>query len=107
MYSFGVVLLELLCGKRPNDDFFGENKGIVKWVSGIAISSMQQRDENFDLNQIVDPRMNQSTCDYEQMKNVFDVALLCTSEFPNHRPSMRKVVELLKRNPESRSFSDR
>nr|GMD55184.1 LRR receptor-like serine/threonine-protein kinase HSL2 [Ipomoea batatas] len=105
VYSFGVVLLELLCGKRPIDDFFGENKDIVKWVSGIAISSMKQWDGIVDLNQVVDPRMNQSTCDYEQMKKVFDVALLCTSELPIHRPSMRKVVELLKRTPESRSLS--
>ncbi|VFQ58332.1 unnamed protein product [Cuscuta campestris] len=93
VYSYGIVLLELLCGRRPNDDSFGENKDIVQWVSGVAASSVEQLG---DLNQIIDPRMNQSAGDhYEEMNRVLYVALLCTSALPVNRPSMRRVVELL------------
>ncbi|CAH9148145.1 unnamed protein product [Cuscuta epithymum] len=103
VYSFGVVLLELLCGRRPNDEYFGENKDIVQWVKGILFSSEQQWG---DLDDILDPRMNQSTGDYEEIKKVFDVALLCTSVSPHDRPSMRRVVELLKSKTKSHSISN-
>ncbi|GMI86535.1 HAESA-like 2 [Hibiscus trionum] len=93
VYSFGVVLLELITGKRPNDPSFGENKDIVKWVTEVALSV-----ECGDLGvaEIVDPRMKASASDLKQMEKVLNVALICTSAFPINRPSMRKVVELLK-----------
>ncbi|CAL9002028.1 unnamed protein product [Prunus brigantina] len=113
VYSFGVVLLELITGKRPNDLSFGENQDLVKWVSEAAAASPEGAEENggdgngcfnADLSQIVDPRMDLSTCDYDEIEKVLMVALLCTSAFPINRPSMRKVVEMLNdRNP-SRSF---
>lgn len=103
VYSFGVVLLELITGKRPNDNSFGDNKDIVKWVLEIALSSPVEGSDNGigccgDLDQLIDPRMDPSSCDYEEIEKVLDVALLCTSAFPINRPSMRKVVELLKDN---------
>lgn len=104
VYSFGVVLLELIIGKRPNDSSFGENKDIVKWVlegapsskKGEGIGHITDGSSILDLNQLVDQRMNPSSSNYTEIKNVFDVALLCTSALPINRPSMRRVVELLK-----------
>ncbi|KAL7206261.1 hypothetical protein ACSBR2_019046 [Camellia fascicularis] len=34
IYSFGVVLMELVTGKRPLKPEFGENEDIVQWVCG-------------------------------------------------------------------------
>ncbi|XP_057481669.1 LRR receptor-like serine/threonine-protein kinase HSL2 [Actinidia eriantha] len=101
VYSFGVVLLELITGKKPNDDSFGEHKDIVKWVTEVALSSQEERSgvtrsPSVDLEQLIDPRMDPSTANYEEIENVLNVAFLCTSAFPISRPSMRRVVELLK-----------
>ena len=101
VYSYGVVLMELVTGKRPNDPSFGENKDIVKWITETALSASEGGSSHkgslcINLAQIVDPRLNQSTCDYAEIEKVLNVALVCTSTFPISRPSMRKVVELLK-----------
>lgn len=40
IYSFGVVLLELLTGKRPTDESFIENgTNIVTWVNADTLIS--------------------------------------------------------------------
>lgn len=93
VYSFGVVLMELVTGKRPNDASFDENKDIVKWVTEVALCGEGGWK---DSDQLIDPKMNCSSHDYEEIGMVLNVALQCTSAFPLNRPSMRRVVELLK-----------
>jgi len=40
VFSFGIVLLELLTGKRPTDNFFMEGDiSMVQWVSNAALLS--------------------------------------------------------------------
>lgn len=122
VYSFGIVLLELITGKRPNDHSFGENKDIVKWVTEIALSwpeqdpgsvhfarSWQEQDAGSAnvhiarLGQVLDPRLNMSMVEYQEVEKLLNVALSCTAELPASRPSMRRVVELLKDQSPQRS----
>ncbi|XP_031483364.1 LRR receptor-like serine/threonine-protein kinase HSL2 [Nymphaea colorata] len=91
IYSFGVVLLELVTGKRPIDPSFGDTKDLVKWVNQECFSGGNAAAQ---VDHILDSRIPQRF--HGEMERMLDVALLCTSALPINRPSMRKVVELLR-----------
>ncbi|KAG6520349.1 hypothetical protein ZIOFF_017398 [Zingiber officinale] len=84
IYSFGVVLLELITGHSPNDPHFG-GEDIVSWVSFHI--------DNQNLAEIYDPRM--SIFAEEGMGKVLKIAILCTNKLPSPRPTRREVVNML------------
>lgn len=83
-YSFGVVILELVTGKRPVDPEYGE-KDLVKWVC----NTLEQK--GVDL--VIDPKLD--ICFKEEICKVLSIGLLCTNPLPVNRPSMRWVVKML------------
>ncbi|WCJ38222.1 Leucine-rich receptor-like protein kinase family protein [Euphorbia peplus] len=88
IYSYGVVLLELLTGKRPLDPDFGESIDIVEWIR-TKIRDNRSLEETLD--------SNIGNCKYvqEEMLLVLRIALLCTAKLPKDRPSMRDVITML------------
>ena len=86
IYSFGVVLLELLTSKWPVDpNFEEEDRDLLNWVHGLI-------DKQDALQEILDSRI--VDCFKEEMASVLQVALLYTSALPSNRPSMRRVLEM-------------
>lgn len=86
IYSFGVVLMELVTGKKPVEPEFGENKDIVYWV----YNEMRTRD---DVTTLVDPSISKDA--KEGAVKVLSIAWHCTNKLPALRPSMRMVVKML------------
>lgn len=86
IYSFGVVLMELVTGKRPIEPEFGENKDIVNWVYS------KLKDKKSILS-IVDSRIPEAF--KEDAIKILKIAILCTSAVPALRPTMRTVVQML------------
>ncbi|KAG0578088.1 hypothetical protein KC19_5G203800 [Ceratodon purpureus] len=89
IYSFGVVLMELLTGKRPIlQAEFGDGVDIVQWVR----RKIRTKDGVLDL---LDPRMGGVGASLQEVMLVLRVALLCSSDLPVDRPTMRDVVQML------------
>ncbi|KAH6818787.1 Leucine-rich repeat protein kinase family protein [Perilla frutescens var. frutescens] len=89
VYSYGVVLLELLTTRLPVDEGFGEGIDLVKWVH-----TAPARGETPE--QILDAKLSTVSFAWRrEMLAALRVALLCTDSTPAKRPKMKKVVEML------------
>lgn len=89
IYSYGVVLMEILSGRRSVDSEFGEGNSIVEWVRSKI------RSKN-GVDDVLDKDAGSSCLSVkEEMLQLLKIALLCTSSNPADRPSMRDVVLML------------
>ena len=87
VYSYGIVLLELITRKTALDPTFSGETDIARWVRSSP-----------DIDEIVDPGLAGEMLDSgvrEQVVEVVQVALRCTENDPRKRPTMRGVVKQL------------
>ncbi|XP_057845321.2 putative receptor-like protein kinase At3g47110 [Cryptomeria japonica] len=91
VYSYGILLLEMLTGKRPTHQMFVDGLSLRTWV----IMAFHDR-----ISEVVDDSLMLSnepftyaTCSC--LIQLIRVALLCSKDSPKDRPSMAEVVELL------------
>ena len=101
VYSYGVVLLELITRKQAVDPSFMEEADIVGWVRSLW-------SKGAEINEIVDSSLERELFDSivrDQVVEVLLVGLRCTEKDPNKRPSMRDVVKQLLDSCPSRTHS--
>ncbi|KAF5466828.1 hypothetical protein F2P56_016719 [Juglans regia] len=88
VYAFGVVLLELLMGRKPlENDALPQCQSIVTW----AIPQLTDRSK---LPNIVDPVIK-NTMDLKHLYQVAAVAVLCVQPEPCYRPLITDVLHSL------------
>lgn len=90
VYSFGVLLLVLVAGRRPLQvtaspisEF--ERANLISWARQLA--------HNGKLLELVDTSIH--SLDKEQALLCITIALLCLQRSPGKRPSMKEIVEML------------
>ncbi|KAE9592009.1 putative protein kinase RLK-Pelle-DLSV family [Lupinus albus] len=86
VYSFGVLMLEIISGKSSSKAAFGDNLLVlVEWAWKLK--------EEKRLLHIVDRELT----DYDEIEvyRFIMVALLCTQAASQHRPSMNQVLQML------------
>ncbi|XP_060186207.1 leucine-rich repeat receptor-like protein kinase PXL1 [Lycium barbarum] len=89
IYSYGVVLLELVTGKMPLDSSFGDQSiDIVEWVRRKVNNKASEEALDADV-------AGQCKHVHEEMLLVLKIALLCTAKLPKERPSMRDIITML------------
>ncbi|OEL33457.1 MDIS1-interacting receptor like kinase 1 [Dichanthelium oligosanthes] len=89
IYSFGVVLMELLTGRRPIEPEYGDSTDIVGWIR-------ERLRSNSGVEELLDAGVG-GCVDHvrEEMLLVLRIAVLCTAKSPKDRPTMRDVVTML------------
>lgn len=88
VYSFGIVLLELLTGKRPV--MFTQDEDIVKWV--------KRQLQRGQISELLEPgllELDPESSEWEEFLLGIKVALLCTAPDPLDRPTMADIVYML------------
>ncbi|TYJ10204.1 hypothetical protein E1A91_A11G192100v1 [Gossypium mustelinum] len=88
VYSFGIVMLELLTGKRAL--MFTEDEDIVKWVK-----KQLQRGQIAELLEPGLLELDPESSEWEEFLLGIKVGLLCTAPDPLDRPTMSDVVFML------------
>lgn len=98
MYSFGILILEMLTARRPTDEMFEDSYSLHNFVK-ISISN--------DLLQIVDPAIIRNELEgatgsgfmhsnvEKCLISLFSIALGCSMESPKERMSMVEVIREL------------
>lgn len=90
VYSFGILLLELVTGRKPIEKLPGGIKRtITEWAEPLILKE-KYRD-------LVDPRLR-GKYDEAQLKQAINVAAHCVQSEPEKRPNMKEVVNLLRRH---------
>ncbi|KAH9321792.1 hypothetical protein KI387_016431 [Taxus chinensis] len=88
VYSFGVLLLEILTGKAPVH-YHSQDEGVdlPKWVQSIVREEWTA--EVFDLELMRYKNIE------EEMVSMLQIALTCVSQLPDQRPKMSEVVKMI------------
>ncbi|OVA17282.1 Protein kinase domain [Macleaya cordata] len=89
VWSFGLVLLELLTGRKNLDCRHPkEERNLVKWSRPFLADDCR-------LSLVMDPRLK-GRFPPKAARAVADIALRCLQKEPSERPTMRTIVESLK-----------
>eukprot|EP00249_Psilotum_nudum_P011016 c22918_g2_i1 orf=432-1757(-) len=83
VFAFGVVLLELITGRKPIDD---SQRSLVIWAKPFL--------ESLNIEQLADPQLA-GEYNAKEMQCMVMTAGLCVQQFAVCRPDMGQVLELL------------
>ncbi|XP_066370426.1 proline-rich receptor-like protein kinase PERK8 [Miscanthus floridulus] len=91
VFSFGVVLLELITGRKPVDSSrpLGD-ESLVEWSRPLLNRAI----ENQEFDELVDPRLDGNFDDVE-MFQVIEAAAACIRHSAARRPKMGQIVRVL------------
>ncbi|CAI9784718.1 unnamed protein product [Fraxinus pennsylvanica] len=93
VYSYGIMLMETFTSRRPTDEMFSEGSSLRNWVTNSVPNA---------IDQVVDTNLlsAEETHISEKIKcisSIMNMAVNCSAESPENRPSMKDVVSSLEK----------
>ncbi|PIN24290.1 Non-specific serine/threonine protein kinase [Handroanthus impetiginosus] len=89
VYAFGVVLMEIITGRKAVDETVSEESShLVTWFRMVLINKD-------NLRKSIDPILDPDDETYESICKVVSLASRCTARKPTQRPDMGHVVNVL------------
>ncbi|KAL2469792.1 Protein LYK5 [Abeliophyllum distichum] len=95
VFSFGVVLLELVSGREAIDE-----EGRVLWTTVNGILDGKEERRLMRLREWMDHDLLNESCSIESVMSVMAVAVACLHKDPSKRPSMVDIVYALSKSDE-------
>ena len=87
IYSYGIILLEMITRKRPTDDMFVGELAMRQWILSVPYK-MKVADDG--LLRIEDGR--DVTFLQTILSSIFELSLRCSEELPDQRLDIKDVV---------------
>lgn len=90
VYSFGILLLEIISGRKPIEKLpGGVKRTITEWAEPLIAEG--------SFREVVDPKLR-GNFDENQLKQAINIAALCVQGEPDKRPTIKEVVNMIKGN---------
>lgn len=90
VYSYGVILLEMITGRLPIVQVGNTEMDLVQWIQFCI-------EEKKPLSDVLDPYLPEDADKEEEIIAVLKIAMACVHSSPEKRPTMRHVLDALDR----------
>ncbi|KAJ6854280.1 putative LRR receptor-like serine/threonine-protein kinase [Iris pallida] len=100
VYSFGILLLELVTGKKPVDPMFRGELNLRQWVcNAYPTAVMEIVDNNILRTEFTNLQQHSDGVNilHRCLSSIIEVGLHCSKDLPNERLLMRDVVPKLQK----------
>ncbi|CAM8975150.1 unnamed protein product [Rhodiola kirilowii] len=84
VFSFGILLLEIISGKLPHSDEYGS---ILNWANEHMLDRQS-------INSLVDPTLK--SFKNNELNHICDVIIDCVEPEPRKRPTMKEIISKLR-----------
>ncbi|KAL6492888.1 hypothetical protein OROGR_032647 [Orobanche gracilis] len=86
-YSFGVVILEIISGRRCSEMIDSETGYLLQEARNLYKSGMHHN--------VADEILDSNEYSIEDVKKLVEIALICTQSPPSSRPTMSEIVAMI------------
>lgn len=88
IYSFGVVIMEIICGRKNLD--YSQPEGSIQ-----LISLLQTKAKNGKLEEMIDRKSEDMRLHKEEVIEMMNLAIWCLQSNSSRRPAMSLVVKIM------------
>ncbi|KAH7424168.1 hypothetical protein KP509_12G093700 [Ceratopteris richardii] len=102
IFSLGILLVELISGKRPSDEC-SQQRGLAVWAWQQAINSVKCQEKvtgqgppkfSSFIDRMVDPKLGECSS-LRELQCLICIGLLCIHPLESYRPSINEVLNLI------------
>jgi LRR receptor-like serine/threonine-protein kinase FLS2 len=94
VYSYGIILLEMITRKKPTDDMFVGELTLKRWVNASRPDKMM---EVVDEGLLRTENGRDSTVRQNVLLSIMELGLRCSEELPDERMNIKDVLVKLQK----------
>ncbi|KAF7124056.1 hypothetical protein RHSIM_Rhsim12G0185900 [Rhododendron simsii] len=97
VYSFGIIVLEMVTRKRPTDDMFTEGLSLPRWVKNHYNGRIERVVDSSLVKVTRDQSPEEKKMWEDAIEELTELGILCTLDSPSTRPTMLDAADDLAR----------